>query len=337
MPQHRPTLVPAIFTAFSFAAFGAGSAHTENAVKCITKPSASVPKGEHWYYRTDRAAKRQCWYLGPAGAHIQKRATQTSEQPALGAVAQPAAPQGAEATALERAAGSEAVSTEANTSASVAMPPWPQQATPQSTQQLTASAPKAASAETNAPAPLENETNVPAPVAPLPGPEASKLSDAPTPPLAERPASAVASDPAIPASSAFEETQSPANVRSVPARAADEADHTLTLAMIAFLTFVISGSLSLATRWLGRREATKRRVEWPDPSTLNTPYPRIRTSLDLGSRAASLHTLPQPPTPLEETEKLAQELQKILNELKTKHSESPEGAEQAEGHKQAVM
>lgn len=335
MPQHRPTLVPAIFAAFSFAAFGAGSAHTENAVKCITKPSASAPKGEHWYYRTDRAAKRQCWYLGPAGAHIQKRATQTSEQPALGAVAQPAAPQGAKATALERAAGSEAAPTEANTSASVVPLPWPQQATPQRAQRLTASAPKAASAETNAAAPLETETNVPAPVAPLPGPEASKLSDAPTPPLAERPASAVASDPAMPTSSAFEETQSAANVRSVPARAADDFDHTL--AMIAFLTFAISGSLSIATRWLGRREATKRRLEWPDTSTSTTPYSRVRTSLDLGSRAASLHTLPQPPTPLEETEKLAQELQKILNELKTKHSEPPEGAEQAEEHKQAVM
>lgn len=40
--------------------------------------------------------------------------------------------------------------------------------------------------------PDQPETSVPAPVVPLPGPEESKLSDAPTPVLAERPGSAVA-------------------------------------------------------------------------------------------------------------------------------------------------
>ncbi len=30
---------------------------------CITKPNAVPPQGSHWYYRTDRATQRQCWYL----------------------------------------------------------------------------------------------------------------------------------------------------------------------------------------------------------------------------------------------------------------------------------
>ena len=33
---------------------------------CLLGPSASVPPGGHWYYRYDRANKRNCWYLGDA-------------------------------------------------------------------------------------------------------------------------------------------------------------------------------------------------------------------------------------------------------------------------------
>ena len=33
---------------------------------CLLGPSASVPPGGHWYYRVDRANKRNCWYLGDA-------------------------------------------------------------------------------------------------------------------------------------------------------------------------------------------------------------------------------------------------------------------------------
>jgi hypothetical protein len=32
--------------------------------ECISKPDSSAPQGRHWYYRTDRTSKRQCWYLG---------------------------------------------------------------------------------------------------------------------------------------------------------------------------------------------------------------------------------------------------------------------------------
>jgi hypothetical protein len=30
---------------------------------CLTAPKGATPSGSHWYYRIDRASKRQCWYL----------------------------------------------------------------------------------------------------------------------------------------------------------------------------------------------------------------------------------------------------------------------------------
>ena len=31
---------------------------------CLSKPKGTAPAGQHWYYRSDRATKHQCWYLG---------------------------------------------------------------------------------------------------------------------------------------------------------------------------------------------------------------------------------------------------------------------------------
>ena len=289
MPQHRPTLVPAIF-ALPLAASCVVSAGAVHAAECIAKPNAPAQQGKHWYYRTDRATKRQCWYLGSQGASVQKGATQASEQPAPNALAQPAAPQRAHRPTA-----------------------------PQSAQRPTAPELTAALAAT--------EASVPAPAAPLPLPEASELPDvppafelAPTPALAERQQSVDAIDPApTPASDPAKESQSPANARSspvtAPAQATDDADHTLALAMIVFVTIAISGSVLEVTRWLRRRKASNRReLEW---ATSNTLYQCARASLDFDSRIPALH-IPPPPKPLGQAETLAQNLQQILNELQTR-------------------
>ena len=31
---------------------------------CLSGPKGPVPAGGHWYYRVDRANKRNCWYIG---------------------------------------------------------------------------------------------------------------------------------------------------------------------------------------------------------------------------------------------------------------------------------
>ena len=41
---------------------------------CPTKPNATAPPGNHWYYRVDRTTHRECWYLGPEGREVRTHA-----------------------------------------------------------------------------------------------------------------------------------------------------------------------------------------------------------------------------------------------------------------------
>ena len=116
MSQRRSTLVPTIVALFSLAAC-AVSARALHAAECTAKPDKPPPQGEHWYYRTDRATNRQCWYLGPEGASVQKSATQ---EPASDALALPATPQPAQRPTAP-------APTAAAAEASVT-PPWPEAA-----------------------------------------------------------------------------------------------------------------------------------------------------------------------------------------------------------------
>jgi hypothetical protein len=40
---------------------------TPAADDCVSAPSSSAPPNNHWYYRTDRAQQRKCWYLRADG------------------------------------------------------------------------------------------------------------------------------------------------------------------------------------------------------------------------------------------------------------------------------
>jgi hypothetical protein len=53
---------------------------------CLASPKGTAPDGQHWYYRLERATKRQCWYLRAEGG---KTATTTQT---ANAVAQPDSP-----------------------------------------------------------------------------------------------------------------------------------------------------------------------------------------------------------------------------------------------------
>jgi len=37
---------------------------------CITRPNFQTAKTGHWYYLTDRASQRKCWFVGPRGATV---------------------------------------------------------------------------------------------------------------------------------------------------------------------------------------------------------------------------------------------------------------------------
>ena len=73
-----------------------GSFARSAADECLTKPNGPTPQGQHWYYRIDHANNgRQCWYLRPEIARVQKTSRQT-ERNSFDAMAQaiqaPAAP-----------------------------------------------------------------------------------------------------------------------------------------------------------------------------------------------------------------------------------------------------
>lgn len=50
----------------------ASSVPTYATDECLSGPKATTPAGQHWYYRIDRATKKQCWYLGEHGAKVNK-------------------------------------------------------------------------------------------------------------------------------------------------------------------------------------------------------------------------------------------------------------------------
>jgi hypothetical protein len=49
---------------------------------CLKAPNAAPPAGQHWWYRTDRAAKRKCWYLGPQDKNAAARKADRRERAA---------------------------------------------------------------------------------------------------------------------------------------------------------------------------------------------------------------------------------------------------------------
>ena len=58
------SIVPTIFISHLVAVAVAGMMGTpaRAADECLAAPNAPSAKGNHWYYRIDRATQRKCWY-----------------------------------------------------------------------------------------------------------------------------------------------------------------------------------------------------------------------------------------------------------------------------------
>ena len=81
MLQLKLALVPSVFTlALVSVSWVMSTGAVRASEKCITEPNGPPPRDEHWYYRTDRATNRQCWYLAPRDTTVRKRMT---EEPKL--------------------------------------------------------------------------------------------------------------------------------------------------------------------------------------------------------------------------------------------------------------
>jgi hypothetical protein len=77
------------------------SAHA--AGDCLAAPNSQPPPGNHWYYRSDRAKQRHCWYLGPEGQRVSHAESdaQPAARPVASAPAQPSFPAPRPATAAD--------------------------------------------------------------------------------------------------------------------------------------------------------------------------------------------------------------------------------------------
>jgi hypothetical protein len=79
--QARRRIVAAVFCTSLFSSLGIdAAANSARAADCLAAPNSPAPENSHWFYRTDRAQQRKCWYLGAAKAAF----TQGSMQAAPG-------------------------------------------------------------------------------------------------------------------------------------------------------------------------------------------------------------------------------------------------------------
>ena len=90
----RPIGSIALISTFLISGLGFSvPAKTARGADCVTAPNSSAPQNSHWYYRTDRAKQRKCWYLRVADRPSQKGAVQTGHEapPAKSLQSMPAA------------------------------------------------------------------------------------------------------------------------------------------------------------------------------------------------------------------------------------------------------
>ena len=93
MPKQIGSLAPATVPVALFVALVAiilAAAPAQAAADCVPAPGLQAPPGSHWYYRTDRATGRKCWYVssegrkghGQAAPNLTTRAQLPEESPA---------------------------------------------------------------------------------------------------------------------------------------------------------------------------------------------------------------------------------------------------------------
>ena len=288
------------------------STRSADAEDCIAKPNAPAPQGEHWYYRIDRANNRQCWRLGPEGLRVQsegprvqKSAPQIEKQVAPAAAVQPPVPvrsRRPETTGSSVAAAARAeAAPEPNPASAVSplpfldaprMPDLPSSAQLAPQPEFVGRTQTASALDT---VPTEDNS------------ASSNVSDAPAATVAEPPRQAAAR-PSAP-----------------PAPATDmEIDHTFAFLMIVFAVLAVAGpTLHYAERRRQREEtANYESPRWARVVTPNTPAPRDRVPLQ-PNLAVDRRPAPIPPPPADQTERLAQALQQLVDRLHTQPRPEP--------------
>ena len=80
MPKRTAKPMIAVFASFlagiHFTVIPVGAALASD--NCLAAPTDQAPQGSHWYYRTDHANQRECWYLREAPAALAQSAPANS-------------------------------------------------------------------------------------------------------------------------------------------------------------------------------------------------------------------------------------------------------------------
>jgi|GEM_PF-431772 len=308
MRERSAMLASVMFAFVLIAGLMLQSTLSADAEDCIAKPNAPAPQGEHWYYRIDHANNRQCWRLGPEGLRVQKSAPQIEKEIAPAAAVQP--PEPARARRPETTGSSVAAAARA-------------EAAPE---------PNPASAVSSLPfLDTPRMPDLPPSVQPAPQPEPVKrtqtASALDTVPAEDNSASSNVSD-APAASSVAEPPRQAASRPSAPPAPTDmEIDHTFAFLMIVFAVLAVAGPmLHYAERRRQREEtANYQSPRWARVVTPNTPTPRVRVPFQ-PNLAADRRPPPIPPTPADQTERLAQALQQLVDRLHTQPRPEPGAA-----------
>lgn len=254
--------------------------------ECLSKPNAPAPKGQHWYYRIDRANNnRQCWRLGPEGLRILKSEPQIQKTKSQGAVQPEPRPSTQRPATIGMAIAS------ANASAVGAAGTAP------ATGWLDVTKfPESSSAFQPAEAPVEpkqsivasdTEAQVANPVVAGGGVAPSKGSD-----------------------------DLVAQSRSTARKTARDADdHTFALLTVLFVFLVITGGTIHYSQWR-RRKRAGRNSQWAPVVAMKTATPDafvpLASDAEIGERL-----LPPPLPSADQTERLTNALQQLLDRMQT--------------------
>jgi len=88
MSQQTSPIVRAVFAdllvALSVVTLSATPGSAATTETCLAAPNSTAPDGSHWYFRTDRATQRKCWYLAAQGQKVHRvaRSELADEEPA---------------------------------------------------------------------------------------------------------------------------------------------------------------------------------------------------------------------------------------------------------------
>src|SRR5512143_911469 len=91
MSGQIPTPIRSIALVALFLACSVGIGVPTNIARaddCLAAPNSAAPAGSHWYYYTDPARHRKCWFLRAKDQSTQQPAAQTQPEAAADTIAE---------------------------------------------------------------------------------------------------------------------------------------------------------------------------------------------------------------------------------------------------------